>query len=258
MRIPAPSPTLASALVAPRWSRLQSEARPELDHAVGARGRAGRRRRRRRRRRARSAGRRGLAWWAASVVHPVERWIEECRSRALRWDDVGPLQVVRLYRSAAGAEPTVTIIRQRAGGRMGKQVGGGTSAETVGGERGLRGGPRAPRPGGGGRGADPRRRRPLRAAAGAGGRAPRRQGPAPARRGRAEGRACHRPDALLEPRRSSTSTSGDLDPEPRSDAGSSTVDAEPTGRAPRRDRPRPHARARPSPRPSTASFTSGP
>src|SRR5688500_13035997 len=37
---------------------------------------------------------------------PRERWIGWSRSRALRWDDVGPLQVVQHYRSSLGpSEP---------------------------------------------------------------------------------------------------------------------------------------------------------
>ena len=60
VRMPAPSPTLSSALVAPRWSRLQSDA-GRAAPSGGSCGRACRRRRRRRRRRARTRGRRGPA-----------------------------------------------------------------------------------------------------------------------------------------------------------------------------------------------------
>ena len=103
--MPAPSPVFASAPVAPRWSRLHSEARPcstmrWLRAAVHVDDE-----RRRRRRRARSVGRRGpgraerghsdcpFPWSGGSW-----RW-----SRALRWDVVGPLQVEQLYRAASDA-----------------------------------------------------------------------------------------------------------------------------------------------------------
>ena len=240
MRMPAPSPTFASALVAPRWSRLQSDAgRARPCGASG--GRAGRRRRRRRRRRARSAGRRGLAWWAASDVHPVSGG-SESRSRALRWDDVGPLQVVRLYRSRR-VRPTVTI---RSGGG-GRRVGGPT--QEADGERGLRRGARAARAGRG-------RRRRIRAEADRYRRQREQEAEllvAKARRllavaeqqaassaSRCRG-AGHRP-RRRRIRRASASTCA------RRPASTPTAGVA--------DRPRPHAR-RPSPGPSSASSASG-
>ena len=110
IRIPAPSPTFASAPVAPRWSRLQSdcEARARRCRGCGAavhvddEGR-------RRRRRARSAGRRGLAWRAASVVHPGSGGSEEqVQSSAVgrRWPAAGSLDCSGHERSQPLRSPT--------------------------------------------------------------------------------------------------------------------------------------------------------
>ena len=131
-----------------------------------------------------------------------ERWIGESRSRALRWDDVGPLQVVRLYRSAGRGSEPLRIIDNGRGRRASGQW--WLQRRDGGRDRGLR------RPLASSSTARRRTRRgsgptPIAtAAAGAGGRAARRQGPSAARRGRAEGRG-HRPGR--SPRRDASSTS---------------------------------------------------
>ena len=142
--------------------------------------------------------------------------------------------------------------RQRAG-VGGQVVSGGSNAEMADVTEAYGAARELLRPRGGGCGADPRRRRSLSPAARAGGRAPRRQGPSPARRGRAEGRG-HRPDpcrgAGHRPRRSAGSRA------PSRPGGSRLAGV----REPRGLRP-PASIAcsrRPSPGPSTGSFTSGP
>ena len=114
-RIPAPSPTFGSALVAPRWSRLQSDARPSstmrwlapavhVDHERHAAGVV-------------------LEAWVVEALGGRRRthWAVHSRrsggsgewSRALRWDVIGPAQVEQLYRpprlgSQTGSAGTLT------------------------------------------------------------------------------------------------------------------------------------------------------
>ena len=187
--------------------------------------RAGRRRRRRRRHRARSAGRRGLAWWAASaVVHPGSGG-----SKRAGPELCGGTTLARC-RSYDSTDPRAEAAnryhhRQRAG-VGGQVVSGGSNAEMAdvteayGAARELldRAEEDAAR--------HPRRRRPLSPAARAGGRAARGQGPSPARRGRAEGRG-HRPDPC--PRRRSSTSTIRPDPDARRPGGRRLAAPRPTG-----------------------------
>ena len=179
MRIPAPSPTFTSALVAPRWSRLHSELQAELHHAV--RGAAV------------QVGDEGHAARVVLEARVVEALLggqhqlsipgsggseEQVQSSAVgrRWPAAGSPDCSG-HRSR-GASHYDRSDRLEGAWTIEVQV---RATDAIAGERGLRRRPRAAPPGRGGRGPHPGRRRPLPAPAGAGGRAARRQGPPAAR-----------------------------------------------------------------------------